>query len=90
MKVNWLVHPNNIGHLEFDGCFRCHNDRHVSKDGSVISKNCQQCHLINAQGTEENFEMAKVGESLEFRHPEDIGEDWKELLCTECHTGLAP
>ena len=24
MKVKWSVYPNNIGHLEFMGCFRCH------------------------------------------------------------------
>ncbi len=90
MKVSWAAYPNNIGHLEFDGCFRCHNDRHATETGEVISKNCEQCHFINAQGTQDNFEVARVGESLEFRHPEDIGEEWKELLCTECHTGLAP
>ncbi len=90
MRVNWSHYPNNIGHLEYNGCFRCHNDQHASEDGQVISKNCEQCHLINAQGTEDNFETATLGQSLEFRHPEDIGEDWKELLCTECHTGLTP
>jgi len=90
MRVNWSHYPNNIGHLEFNGCFRCHNDQHASENGQVISKNCEQCHVINAQGSEDDFEAAKIGQSLEFRHPEDIGEDWKELLCTECHTGLAP
>ena len=90
MRVNWTAYPNNIGHLEFNGCFRCHNDKHISEQGRVISKDCDQCHFINAQGTDEDFQVAKVGESLPFRHPEDIGEDWKELLCTECHTGLAP
>ncbi len=25
MKVRWDAYPNNIGHLEFNGCFRCHS-----------------------------------------------------------------
>ncbi len=90
MKVNWSAYPNNIGHLEFDGCFRCHNDRHKTDDGQVISKDCNLCHSINAQGPANEMQVARVGEALEFRHPEDIGDDWKEVLCTECHTGLAP
>ncbi|NOX88587.1 MAG: cytochrome C [Calditrichaeota bacterium] len=90
MKVNWSAYPNHIGHLEFNGCFRCHNDRHRSEDGEVISKDCSLCHLINAQGPENDIEMATNGKSLEFRHPEDIGGEWKESLCTDCHTGLAP
>jgi len=90
MKVRWDVYPNHIGHLEFNGCFRCHNDRHASEDGKVIAKDCNLCHFINAQGSPDNLEIAKIGEQLEFRHPEDIDEEWKESLCTDCHTGLNP
>jgi hypothetical protein len=27
---------------------------------------------------------------LEFQHPEDIGEAWKEIKCSDCHTGELP
>ncbi len=90
MKVQWDVYPNHIGHVEFNGCFRCHNDQHSSEDGDVISKDCNLCHIINGQGTAENMETAQVGQALEFRHPEDIDEAWKEMLCTDCHTGINP
>lgn len=90
MKVRWDAYPNHIGHLEFDGCFRCHNDRHTSENGTVISKDCNVCHSIIAQGSSEDKEVANIGSSLEFRHPVDIGEEWKESLCTDCHTGLNP
>jgi nitrate/TMAO reductase-like tetraheme cytochrome c subunit len=90
MKVKWDAYPNHIGHLEFEGCFRCHNDRHVSEEGQVISRNCEICHNIIAQGTPAEKMTANLGESLEFVHPADVGEDWKEVLCTECHTGLNP
>ncbi len=90
MKVKWDAYPNHIGHLEFDGCFRCHNDRHSSSKGQMISKECQICHMINAQGSRENMEFATFGQSLTFRHPGDVGDDWKDGLCTDCHTGLNP
>jgi len=90
MKVRWSVHPNNIGHLEFKGCFRCHNGNHKSAQGKVIERKCTLCHLINAQGPPEQMAVAIFGQSLEFKHPVDIDEAWKESLCTDCHTGLNP
>ena len=38
MKASWNVYPDQIGHMEYNGCFRCHNDRHEAADGSLISK----------------------------------------------------
>jgi hypothetical protein len=90
MKVKWDAYPNHIGHLEFDGCFRCHNNRHTSPSNEVISMDCNLCHIINAQGPLDDMEIAGLGEALEFKHPEDIGGMWKESLCTDCHTGLNP
>ncbi|GAB4369343.1 MAG: NapC/NirT family cytochrome c [Calditrichia bacterium] len=90
MKVQWSAYPNHIGHLEFNGCFRCHTNTHITPEGEFIRKDCNLCHIINAQGTEENMEIAVVGQALEFKHPEDIDEAWKEGLCTDCHTGLNP
>ncbi len=90
MKVRWDAYPDHIGHLEFNGCFRCHNDRHATGSGELISKDCNICHYINAQGSPDNPEYALVGQALEFKHPEDIGDVWKESLCADCHSGLNP
>ena len=30
MKVTWGAYPNNIGHTDFPGCFRCHDDQHAA------------------------------------------------------------
>lgn len=48
MKIGWGTYPNNIGHEDFLGCFRCHDGSHVSKDGRVISNDCSACHSILA------------------------------------------
>ena len=53
MKVTWGTHPNHIGHEDFLGCFRCHDDNHVSKDGKTISQSCDTCHNLLAQDESE-------------------------------------
>ncbi len=88
MKANWDAYPNHIGHSEFNGCFRCHNGNHESEDGSVISRDCNLCHTIVGQGTPDDFQSSTVDMPLEFRHPVDIGEAWKEMACADCHRYL--
>jgi hypothetical protein len=46
MKVGWGTYPNNIGHMDSPGCFRCHDESHKAKDGSVIGQDCETCHSI--------------------------------------------
>jgi hypothetical protein len=88
MKVAYDVYPEHIGHLESDGCFRCHNDAFKADNGRVISRDCNLCHTIVGQGSPESMEYSKIRETLEFRHPIDIGTSWKEANCSECHKYL--
>lgn len=46
MKVTWGVYPDNKGHMTSDGCFRCHDGSHKSRDGAVIRQDCDLCHTI--------------------------------------------
>lgn len=85
MKASWKAYPNNIGHMVSDGCFRCHNDHHTSTTGKVISKDCNLCHSILAQGSPGNMEYSKDMEPLEFKHPVDVDQAWKTDNCSECH-----
>ena len=48
MKVTWGTYPNNLGHMEFTGCFRCHDGNHTSSDGRTISNDCATCHDLLA------------------------------------------
>jgi hypothetical protein len=88
MKADWRSYPNNIGHMEYDGCFRCHNDRHATEKGKVISKDCNLCHTILAQSNSGKMEYSTAMESLEFKHPEEIDDAWKTELCSSCHSQL--
>jgi len=58
MKVKWGVHPNNLGHNDFPGCFRCHDGSHTSADGQTISNDCSACHNLLAV-QEENPKVLK-------------------------------
>jgi nitrate/TMAO reductase-like tetraheme cytochrome c subunit len=46
MNVQFGTYPNNIGHMDFPGCFRCHDDNHKTKDGLKIGQDCDSCHKI--------------------------------------------
>jgi hypothetical protein len=89
MKVNWNAYPNHIGHLEFNGCFRCHNDRHSTAEGRTISMDCNLCHSIIAQGTPGNMQVISgIDQSLDFYHMNDPNQGWKGKFCSECHQDL--
>jgi hypothetical protein len=91
MKVRWDFYPNNIGHLNYPGCMRCHEGKHISDDGKEVTRECVACHTILSQGSVERAKMATTEEGLEFSHPdESTGEAWKEMGCYECHTGVQP
>lgn len=86
MKVDWMAYPDHIGHMVSPGCFRCHDGKHVSDDGEMITMKCESCHTIISQGP--GTEVASITSTgLEFDHPTDDN-DWKKSRCDECHEGL--
>jgi hypothetical protein len=46
MNVTFGTYVNNIGHIESPGCFRCHDEQKVTKDGRTIGQDCELCHTI--------------------------------------------
>jgi len=44
LKVTWGTYPNNLGHMDFPGCFRCHDGSHAAADGTTITQDCNTCH----------------------------------------------
>jgi len=61
MKMTWGVHPNNLGHNDFPGCFRCHDGSHVSADGQTITNDCSACHNLLAVEEENPKVLADLG-----------------------------
>lgn len=84
MQANWKKFPDNIAHTYTPGCFRCHDGKHFSEDGKVISKDCNSCHLIISQELPDGTKLTSL-EGLEFKHPVDLGASVNDQLCTDCH-----
>lgn len=55
MKVSAKTYPDNLGHTDFPGCFRCHDGGHyLIRDGAatkqVIPATCDTCHTFPQLG----------------------------------------
>jgi hypothetical protein len=46
MNIGFGTYEKYLGHRDGSGCFRCHDDAHLSADGSVIRQDCDLCHQI--------------------------------------------
>lgn len=44
VAILWRV-SRQQGPLTSDGCIRCHDGSHTAKDGSVMSGDCEYCHV---------------------------------------------
>jgi nitrate/TMAO reductase-like tetraheme cytochrome c subunit len=85
MKTDWRTHPNFISHKDWDGCFRCHDGKHMAADGkkSIKASDCRSCHLILAQGSGETLDQLNP-KGHDFMH---VDAEYSDFSCTECHTG---
>jgi nitrate/TMAO reductase-like tetraheme cytochrome c subunit len=84
MKASWKIYPDNIGHKNWPGCFRCHDGNHKTEDGkrTIKANDCNACHTILAQGGgDELLQLSPAGQA--FKHP---GGDY-DLTCYDCHNG---
>ena len=53
--------PNNLGHNDFPGCFRCHDSSHTGSDGQTISNDCSACHNLLAVQEESPKVLTDLG-----------------------------
>jgi hypothetical protein len=44
--VTWRSFPDNLGHKNFPGCFRCHSGALQQASGEPIPVNCSTCHSL--------------------------------------------
>ncbi len=84
MKVNWLTYPNDIGHRNWPGCFRCHDGQHVNEAGQVLNRVCTTCHTSPTRGPLQPLGgFAPV--SAEPWHPFPLEGKHAGVLCHTCH-----
>jgi hypothetical protein len=93
-KVDWTTHPNNIGHINSPGCFRCHDGKHLDSRQEAIRLECNLCHSIPVVATSQDF-VTRIEIS---RGPEpNLNPNWISLhdsafsaTCSNCHTSGDP
>lgn len=91
-KINWETHPDNLGHMQTAGCFRCHDGKHLNAEAEAIRLECNLCHSIPVVAKQQDFvttiEISRGPEPDSHRNP-----NWISLhnqvfdpSCTACHT----
>ena len=96
MNLTWETYPDNLGHADFPGCFRCHDAEHLNTQGDAIPLNCGLCHsipIVAGPGQEPDLsplvefvaqvEMAPDSH-LETSFVRDHGAQMNDS-CTSCH-----
>jgi nitrate/TMAO reductase-like tetraheme cytochrome c subunit len=49
LHVTWGTYTNSLGHVDFPGCFRCHDGAHTTADArDSITQDCSACHQVLA------------------------------------------
>jgi mono/diheme cytochrome c family protein len=91
-KVDWTTYPNNLGHINSPGCFRCHDGKHLNVENEAIRLECNVCHSIPVVARPDDF----VTEIEISRGPEPeshLNPNWISLhnqgfgpSCSACHT----
>jgi nitrate/TMAO reductase-like tetraheme cytochrome c subunit len=61
MRVRWGAYANNIGHTDYPGCFRCHDERAGDKGARTIPQDCNTCHQLLAMEEESPKILADLG-----------------------------
>jgi nitrate/TMAO reductase-like tetraheme cytochrome c subunit len=89
---DWTTHPNNIGHKDSPGCFRCHDGKHLDSEQNAIRLECNLCHSIPVVAGPDDF-VAAIEISRGPEPESHQNENWISLhnqvydqTCTGCHS----
>lgn len=91
MDVSWTTHPDNLGHKESAGCFRCHDGKHVTEQGESIRIECNLCHSIPVK-TPADGSTPYLAVSEPFEPESHVDSNWIarhryefDTTCDGCH-----
>jgi len=93
---DWDTHPNNIGHSDFPGCFRCHDGKHMDSEQQAIRLECNLCHTIPVVAGPSKFvanvEIPRGPEPQSHRDANWIAMHNQVFndTCSSCHTTANP
>ena len=91
-KADWNSHPDNVGHKDSPGCFRCHDGKHFTDQQEPIRLECNLCHSIPVVAGPSDFvaeiEISRGPEPASHLNPNWIGLHREAFnpTCANCHT----
>ncbi len=93
-EVDWNTHPDNVGHTDFPGCFRCHDGKHLNAANQAVRLECNLCHSIpvvtGSEALVTDIEIRHGPEPESHFNPNWIGLHNQAYLtdqsCANCHT----
>ena len=93
---DWNTHPNNVGHLNFAGCFRCHDGTHMNSNNEAVRLECNLCHTIPEVAGPSDF-VANVEIPRGPEPQSHLNANWIAIhnqvfneTCSDCHTTTNP
>ncbi len=90
-KIDWDTHPDNLGHKDFPGCFRCHDGSHLTGTEEAIRLECNICHSVpvvsNTTELVTNIELVRGPEPSSHTHTSWIALHGEAIdgSCAACH-----
>jgi len=95
-KIDWDTHPNNLGHKDFPGCFRCHDGNHLTGSEESIRLECNLCHAVpvvaDNQSLVTEIELVRGPEPPSHTHTSwiTLHGDVIDSSCSACHEPANP
>jgi hypothetical protein len=91
-KIDWTTHPNNIGHINSPGCFRCHDGKHLNAEQQAVRLECNVCHSVPVVSDAEDF-VTNIEISHGLEPDSHFNANWismhnqaVDVTCSNCHT----
>lgn len=92
-KVDWTTHPNNLGHVDSPGCFRCHDGKHLNDKDEAVRLECNLCHSIPVVSDPKDLVTTIEINSGGIEPDSHLNPNWISLhngsldqTCVQCHT----
>jgi hypothetical protein len=95
-QVDWTTHPNNVGHINSPGCFRCHDGKHLDAQKQAIRLECNLCHSVPVVKGQDDF-VTNIEISTGPEPESHLNPNWISLhnqvfgpSCSACHDTKDP
>ena len=95
-EIDWTTYPDNLGHIDSPGCFRCHDGKHLNENNEAVRLECNVCHAIPVVAGADDFvttiEISRGPEPESHLNPNWISMHNQVLgpSCSNCHSTKDP